>query len=52
MSVLLMGACFGFPAHGLAVLAVGTGRMDMVQIAEATGARERAAAMLKELLEA
>jgi hypothetical protein len=37
------GSVFGCPAHGLAVLAVGTGRVDMVQAVEVTGLRERAA---------
>ena len=34
--VLLMGAFFGFPAHGLAVLVVGAGRVGMVQSAQVT----------------
>ena len=46
------GSVNGFPAHGLAVLVVGAGRVDMVQAAQVTGLCERAAAMLTELLEA
>ena len=46
------GSVIGFPAHGLAVLAGGAGRMDMVQAAEVYGASERATAMLKKPLEA
>ena len=46
------GSALGFPAHGFAVLAMGAGRVDMVQAAEVTGLRERTAAMLTELLEA
>ena len=45
------GSVIGFPAHGLAVLAVGSGRVDMVQAAKVTGLRERATAMLQKLLE-
>ena len=45
------GSINGFPAHGLAVLAVGAGKVDMVQAAKITGLRERAAAVLKKLLE-
>ena len=51
MSDLLMEALLA-SAHGLAVLAGGAGRMDMVQAAEVYGASERATAMLKKPLEA
>lgn len=52
MSVLLMGAFLAFLLTALPVLAVGTGRVGMIQAAEVTGLRERAPAMLKKLLEA
>jgi hypothetical protein len=52
MSGFADGSVFGFLAHGLAVLAGGAGRLDMVQATEVKGLRERAAAMLKELLQA
>ena len=45
------GSTFGFPAHGSAVLAVGVGRMVMVQAAQVTWLLERASAMLQKLLE-
>ena len=50
ISVLLMGAFLAFLLTALLVL--GTGRVGMIQAAEVTGLRERAAAMLKKLLEA
>ena len=40
------GSTFGFPAHGLAVLAVGVGRVDVVKAAQVTRFLERATAML------
>jgi hypothetical protein len=52
MSVLLMGAFLAFLLTALLCWLWATGRVDMVQAAEVTGLRERAAAMLKELLEA
>jgi hypothetical protein len=45
------GSTFGFPAHGIAVLAVGVGRVVMVQAAQVTWLLERASAMLQKLLE-
>ena len=45
------GSTFGFPAHGSAVLAVGVGRVVMVQAAQVTWLLERASAMLQKLLE-
>ena len=45
------GSTFGFPAHGPAVLAVGVGRVDVVQAAQVTRFLERATAMLQKLLE-
>jgi hypothetical protein len=45
------GSTFGFPAHGSAVLAVGVGRVVVVQTAQATRFLEPASAMLQKLLE-
>ena len=48
MSVLLMGAFLAFLLTALRVLAVGTGTVGMIQAAEVTRLRERAAGNAKE----
>ena len=45
------GSTFGFPAHGSVVLAVGVGRVVVVQAAQVTRFLGRATAMLQKLLE-
>src|ERR1035438_3015502 len=45
------GSTFGFPAHGSVVLAVGVGRVGVVQAAQVTRFLGRATAMLQKLLE-
>ena len=48
---LLMGALTALAAYGPAVWALGVGRMVVVETAQASWFRERASAMLPELLE-
>jgi hypothetical protein len=45
------GSTFGFPAHGSAVLALGVGRVVVVQTTQVTWLLEQATAMLQKLLE-